>query len=419
MTGSASSAALDRSHEVLLGVFGRPRTQLVAGRGALVVDADGREYVDLLGGIAVNALGHGHPALVEAITAAASMVHVSNFFVTPAQVELAARLLDLAGAPDGSRVFFCNSGAEAIEAVLKASRRTGRTGVVALEGAFHGRTTGALALTHKAAYREPFAPLVGDITFVPPNDVDALVAAVDDTTALVIMEPTQGEAGVRPLTDEYLRAARDVTARAGALLAFDEIQTGIGRTGRWFDHERAGVRPDLMTLAKGLAGGVPIGAVVTYGPTASQLLGPGQHGTTFGGNPLACAAALAVLRAVEGEGLLGHARDLGARLRAGVLALGHPRVTGVRGDGLLVAVALADDGAPALAQALEDAGFVVNPVAPDAIRLAPPLVLTTEQANAFLAALPAALDVSAPTADHQPDGGAHTPARTTDRKGDA
>lgn len=385
---SETSKGLDRSQQVLLGVFGRPRSVLVHGEGCYVEDADGKRYLDLLGGIAVNSLGHGHPALAAAITAAANdLAHVSNFFVTPAQVELGATLLRLAEAPEGSRVFFCNSGTEANEALVKLSRRTGRTKIVAMEGAFHGRSTGALALTHKAAYRQPFAPLLGDVEWVPPNDLDALRAAVDGSTAMVVLEPTLGEAGVVRLTDEYLRLARELTTEHGALLALDEVQTGIGRTGRWFDHQRAGIVPDVMSLAKGLGGGVPIGAVVTFGEHASQLLAPGQHGTTFGGNPLACSAALAVLRTIESDGLLVNAQKVGEHLREGVLALGSPRVTEVRGEGLLLAIELSDESAPAVAQALEEAGFIVNPVRPTAIRLAPPLVLTTEEADGFVTAL--------------------------------
>lgn len=392
---STVTTELDRSQQVLLGVFGRPRTVLVHGEGCEVVDADGRRYLDLLGGIAVNSLGHGHPALAAAISAAAAdLVHVSNFFVTPAQIELGETVLRLAEAPAGSRVFFCNSGTEANEALVKLSRRTGRTRIVAMEGAFHGRSTGALALTHKAAYREPFEPLLPHVTWVPPNDEDALRAAVGDDTAMVICEPVLGEAGVVALSDEYLRLARELTTEHGALLALDEVQTGIGRTGRWFDHQRAGIVPDAMSLAKGLGGGVPIGAVVTFGERASSLLEPGQHGTTFGGNPLACAAALAVLRTIEADGLLVNAAKVGEHLREGVLALGSPRVAGVRGEGLLLAIALSDDGAPALAQALEAAGFIVNPVRPDALRLAPPLTLTTEQADAFIAALGRELEVA-------------------------
>ncbi|AKT51672.1 acetylornithine transaminase [Arsenicicoccus sp. oral taxon 190] len=390
---TTATATLDRSQEVLLGVFGRPRLTLVRGEGCHVWDADGRRYLDLLGGIAVSSLGHGHPALVEAISRAArELVHVSNFFVTPDQVRLGERLLELAGAPDGSRVFLCNSGTEAIEAVVKLARRTGRRRVVAAEGAFHGRSTGALALTHKQAYREPFEPLMSEVTFVPYGDTAALRAAVDETVAAVVLEPIQGEAGVIPASGDYLRAAREATTAAGALLVLDEIQTGVGRTGRWFAHQEHGIRPDVMTLAKGLAGGVPIGAVVTYGDAVSGLLGPGQHGTTFGGNALACAAALAVLDTIERDGLLQQAAATGEHLAQAVTALGHPGATEVRGAGLLRAIGLAGDVSAQVTAALEASGLIVNPVRPDAIRVAPPLILTTEQADELVAALPAALD---------------------------
>lgn len=390
MTGATT---LDRSQEVLLGVFGRPRLTLVRGEGCYVYDADGGRHLDLLGGIAVSSLGHGHPALVEAVSRAArELVHVSNFFVTPDQVRLGERLLQLSDAPSGSRVFLCNSGTEAIEAVVKLSRRTGRTRIVAAEGAFHGRTTGALALTHKEAYRAPFEPLIGDVTFVPYDDVDALRAAVDDTVAAVVLEPIQGEAGVIPASTDYLRAAREATTAAGALLVLDEIQTGVGRTGTWFAHQAHGVRPDVMTLAKGLAGGVPIGAVVTFGERVSGLLGAGQHGTTFGGNPLACAAALAVLDTIEEDDLLERVKTTGEHLVAAVEGLRHPLVRDVRGAGLLRAIALTRDVSAQVTAALEARGPIVNPVRPDAVRLAPPLVLTTDEVDEFVADLSVVLD---------------------------
>ena len=268
---------LDRYAAALLPVFGRPQLVLTRGAGSSVWDADGKEYLDLLAGIAVNALGHGHPALVAAVREQAErMIHISNFFTSPAQIELAATLLRLAGAPAGSAVFFTNSGTEAIEAALKLSRRTGRVRLIAAEGAFHGRSTGALALTHKAAYREPFAPLIGDVEHVPYDDPqglrDAFEAPGAAPVAALFLEPTQGEAGVIPASADYLRLARELCTAHGALLVLDEVQTGIGRTGRWFDHQRAGITPDAMTLAKGLGGGVPIGALVTYGPAVTGLL---------------------------------------------------------------------------------------------------------------------------------------------------
>jgi acetylornithine/N-succinyldiaminopimelate aminotransferase len=393
--GAATAAWLERYEHSLLGVFGRPQLVLEHGDGAWVWDVEGRRYLDLVGGIAVNALGHNHPALVAAVSKqAGQLVHVSNFFTSVPQVELAERLLRLAGAPDGSRVFFCNSGAEAVEAALKLARRTGRTGILAAEGAFHGRTTGALALTHKPAYREPFEPLLPGVTHVPWGDVGALRAAVTEQTSAVVLEPVQGEAGVRPGDPAYLQAARELTTAAGALLVLDEVQTGVGRTGSWFAFQQAGVVPDAMTLAKGLGGGVPLGALVTFGPGVSALLGPGQHGSTFGGNPLACAAGLAVLDTIEAEGLLEHARGAGEHLERGVLALRHRAVTGVRGSGLLRAVTLTDELAAAVVALARGAGFLVNAVAPDAIRLAPPLVVTTDQLDLFVDALPGLLDAA-------------------------
>jgi acetylornithine/N-succinyldiaminopimelate aminotransferase len=396
MTGSvptASSALLARYDHSLLGVFGTPRTVLTHGEGCYVWDVDGVRYLDLLAGIAVNALGHAHPAIVEAVSAqAARLVHVSNFFTTTAQVELAERLLEVAAAPPGSAVFFASSGTEAVEAAVKLARRTGRTRIVAAEGAFHGRSTGALALTHKPAYREPFEPLLPGVTHVPYGDEAALRAAVTDDVAAVVLEPIQGEAGVIEADPAYLRLARELTSASGALLVLDEVQTGVGRTGSWFAFQQAGVVPDAMTLAKGLGGGVPIGALVTFGPDVSGLLAPGQHGTTFGGNPLACAAGLAVLDTIAKDGLLEHTTAMGERLAGGVLALDHPLVAGVRGRGLHRAVALTADVSSAVADRAHRAGFIVNPVQPDALRITPPLVISAAQVDDFIAALPSLLD---------------------------
>ncbi|MEO7070011.1 MAG: acetylornithine transaminase, partial [Nostocoides sp.] len=347
------------------------------------------------GGIAVNALGHGHPALVAAVSKqVAEVVHVSNFFTTPAQIALAERLLDISCAPAGSKVFFANSGTEAIEAAIKLSRRTGRTGIVAAEGAFHGRSTGALALTHKAAYRQPFEPLLPGVTHIPYADVEALRAAVTSDTAAVVLEPIQGEGGVVAADTAYLQAAREIATSAGALLIIDEIQTGIGRTGQWFAFQESGIVPDAITVAKGLGGGVPIGALVTMGPGVSALLQPGQHGTTFGGNPLAAAAALAVLDTIDEQGLMAHAVEVGEHLADAVAALRHPLVSTIRGRGLLRAIVLAEPIAPLVADLARDAGFIVNAVAPQALRLAPPLVITTEEIDTFVAALPGLLDAA-------------------------
>jgi acetylornithine/N-succinyldiaminopimelate aminotransferase len=401
--GSRNDELLARYQRSVMGVFGLPPLVLSHGDGCYVWDVDGNRYLDLVGGIAVNALGHGHPALVSAVSKqAAEAIHISNLFTSEAQISLAERLIAIAGAPEGSAVFFANSGAEVIEAAIKLSRRTGRTGIVAAEGAFHGRTTGALALTHKPVYREPFEPLIPGVSHVPYGDADALRAAVTDETAAVVLEPLQGEAGVLSPGAAYLRVAREVTQQHGALLILDEIQTGIGRTGSWFAFQQAGVAPDAITVAKGLGGGVPIGALIAFGDATAHLLTAGQHGTTFGGNPLASAAALAVLDTIESQGLVEHARAAGQHLADAVLGLGHPLVTGVRGAGLLRAITLARDVAPQLAAASRTAGFIVNPVAPDAIRLAPPLVITTEQLDAFVSALPALLDAIDTTPEEQP-----------------
>ena len=379
----------ERYAGALMNTFGPPRLTLVRGQGAHVWDVEGREYVDLLGGIAVNALGHGHPALVAAVThQLRTLGHVSNFFATEPQIELAETLLRLLDAGPG-KVFLTNSGAEANEAALKLTRRTGRTHLVAAEGSFHGRTMGALALTSKEAYRQPFEPLPGHVTFVPYGDAAALARAVTDETAAVLLEPIQGEAGVVVPDEGYLSAARAVANDHGALLWLDEVQTGIGRTGCWFAHHSSGVRPDVVTLAKGLGGGFPIGACIGTG-AAGDLLQPGNHGTTFGGNPVACAAALAVIQTIGDEGLLDHVTTLGERLRHGLAA--DPRVTEVRGAGLLIGLDLSAAVSRAVVAAALDAGFILNDPTPRRVRLAPPLVLTEDDANAFLTAWPGILD---------------------------
>lgn len=389
---------LQRYAGSLLGVFGAPSIVIERGEGSYVWDVEGRRYLDLVSGIAVNALGHGHPELVAAVSKqAGELVHVSNFFTTPAQVRAAERILEVAQASAGSAVFFTNSGTESIEAAIKLSRRTGRSRIVALEGAFHGRSTGALALTHKAAYREPFEPLIPDVVHIPAGDLDALREYVDEQTAMLVLEPVQGEAGVHPLSAEYLQAARARTTEVGALLVVDEIQTGIGRTGAWFAHQRSGIVPDAMTLAKGLGGGVPIGALVTFGPEVTALLTAGQHGSTFGGNPLACASALAVLDTIESAGLVEAATSLGDHLARSVAALDHPALGEARGVGLLRAIPLQGVGSSEVVAAAREAGFIVNPVAPDTIRLAPPLTVTTTELDSFVAALPAILEAAAPT----------------------
>ncbi|MEU2543206.1 acetylornithine transaminase [Streptomyces iakyrus] len=383
----------ERWQGALMNNYGTPLLPLARGEGTRVWDADGTSYLDFVGGIATNALGHAHPAVVEAVTRQiGSLGHISNFFMAEPTVALAERLLRLFGR-DG-KVFFCNSGAEANEAAFKIGRLTGRTHVVATEGAFHGRTMGALAMTGQAGKREPFLPLPGDVTHVPFGDAQALAAAVTEETALVILEPIQGELGVVVPPAGYLKAARAITAATGALLVLDEVQTGIGRTGHWFEYQaHEGVLPDVVTLAKQLGGGLPLGATVAFG-RAADLLQPGQHGTTFGGNPVACAAGLAVLDTIENEGLLENVKRQSERLRDGIEGLGHQLIDFVRGTGLLLGIVLTEPLAPQVRQAAQEAGFLVNVPAPDVVRLMPPLNLRDDEVDAFLGALPGILQAA-------------------------
>lgn len=379
---------LGRYSESLLTVFGIPPLVLERGEGCYVWDVDGRRYLDLVGGIAVNALGHAHPVLVRAVAdQAALMLHTSNLFTTPGQVQAAEQLLDVAGVPDGSRVFFCSSGSEAVEAAVKLSRRTGRGEIIAAEGGFHGRTVGAVSLTHKPAYREPFEPLLPDVRHVPYGDVDALESAVTERTAAVVLEPIQGEAGAVVPPEGYLREARRITQERGALLVVDEIQTGVGRTGDWFAFQYEQVVPDAFVVAKALGGGVPIGALVTVGPEVSGLLTQGQHGSTFGGNPLAAAAALAVLRTMREDGLLQASADRGQQLADGIEALNHPLVHQVRGRGLLRGVVLREPVAQDVVRLGRERGLLLNAVSPTVLRFAPPLVITAAQVDHAVATL--------------------------------
>lgn len=382
----------------LMANYGTPTVVLARGEGATVWDVDGREYLDLYAGIAVNVLGHAHPAVREAVDRQLAVLgHVSNLVATGPVVLLAERLKALTGA---DRVLFTNSGAEANEAAMKIARRLRPGGgFVACEGAFHGRTMGALAITGQPAKRAPFEPLPGPVTFVPYGDAEALSAAVTDQTASVVLEPVLGEAGVVVPPAGFLAAARASCDRAGALLHLDEVQGGIGRAGAWLSSYvvAPGVQGDIVTLAKGLGGGLPIGAVLARGAAATALL-PGDHGTTFGGGPVVCAAALAVLDVIERDGLLEAAGKLGERLRSGIEALGHPLVAGVRGAGLWLGVVLTAPVAALVEQQARSAGFLLNAPAPDVLRLAPPLVLTEAQVDAFLAALPGILSrVAVPT----------------------
>ncbi|MEO3761693.1 acetylornithine transaminase [Mycobacterium sp. B14F4] len=387
---------VDRWQAVMMNNYGTPPLALAAGDGAVVTDADGKSYVDLLGGIAVNILGHRHPAVIEAVTRQLNTLgHTSNLYATEPGIALAEALVGLLGGPDlQARVFFCNSGTEANEVAFKISRLTGRTKLVAAQGAFHGRTMGSLALTGQPSKQAPFEPLPGHVTHVPYGDVAALESAVGDDTAAVFLEPIMGEGGVVVPPAGYLVAAREITARHGALLALDEVQTGMGRTGAFFAHQHDGITPDIVTLAKGLGGGLPIGACMAVGATA-DLLTPGLHGSTFGGNPVCTAAALAVLRVLADDDLIGRADVLGKALAAGIEALGHPLVDHVRGRGLLRGVVLTAERAKPVEAAARDAGFLVNAAAPDVIRLAPPLIVSEAQIDDFLTALPAVLDKGA------------------------
>ncbi len=369
-----------------MATYARPALALVRGAGARVWDSDGKEYLDLVAGVAVSVLGHCHPTVRAAVLAQlAELGHVSNLYVNEPQIRLAERLLDLLGAE--GRVFFCNSGAEANEAAIKIARRTGRPEIVATEGSFHGRTLGALSITGQPAKRAPFEPLLPGVRFVPYGDPEALRAVVGPATSAVFLEPALGEGGIVPPPPGYLAAARAACDAVGALLVLDEVQSGIGRAGAWFAHQVDGVLPDVVTLAKGLGGGLPIGACIGLG-AAGAILRPGDHGSTFGGGPVVCAAALAVLDTIEAEGLIERGVTLGARFAAGILAAGARGVRGVRGSGLWRAIELDAPVAAVFEVAAREAGFLVNAVTADAVRLAPPLVVSAADLDSFVAALP-------------------------------
>jgi acetylornithine aminotransferase len=378
----------------LMGNYGTPSVVLARGEGATVWDVDGKEYVDLFAGLAVNVLGHAHPAVREAVDRQLSTLgHVSNLAISQPVVLLAERLKELTGF---DKVLFTNSGAEANEAALKLARRLRPGGGwVACDQAFHGRTMGALAVTGQPAKRAPFEPLPGPVTFVPYGDTDALRSAVNERTASVILEPVLGEAGVVMPPPGFLEGAREICDRSGALLHLDEVQGGIGRAGAWLSSSviAPGVTADVVTLAKGLGGGLPIGAVLAKGSAAAALQ-KGDHGTTFGGNPVVCAAALAVLETIERGGFLETATKLGDALSDAILALEHPLIKTVRGIGLWRAVVLTEPLAGAAEMAAREAGFLVNAPAADVLRLAPPLVVQEDQLDAFVSALPTVLDAA-------------------------
>ena len=399
---TATEQLQDRYAAAIMLTYGIPPVALARGSGCTVWDVDGNSYLDLIAGIAVSSLGHGHPALMAAVSdQMGRLAHTSNLFLHERQVELAERLTGLLGT-DG-RVFFTNSGTEANEAALKLVRRRQgpeRPVIVAAENGFHGRSMGSLAITGKESIRVPFSPFGFDVRFVPYGDAAALAAAVGPDCAAVFLEPTLGEGGVVPPPPGYLKAARAACDEAGALLVLDEIQSGIGRTGEWFAHQREGVMPDVLTLAKGLGGGLPIGACIGLGAQGTGL-SRGEHGSTFGGNPVACAAALAVLDTIEKDGLLASATQVGGQLQADIEAAGHPLVRGVRGSGLWLAIVLTSPVSAAVEAAARRSGFLVNAVQPDAVRIAPPLVLSSQEAASFTAALPGILDAASVLASQE------------------
>lgn len=376
-----------RHGNVMMKSLAPPLTVLERGEGCHVWDTDGKRYLDFLGGIAVNSLGHAHPVVVAAATKQiATLAHISNYFASPAQIALAERLTRLSGAGETGRVYFCNSGAEANEAAFKLSRLNSVDGqrprILALQNSFHGRTMGALALTGKPAMRAPFEPMPPGVEHID-STVEALEAAIDDRVAALVVEPIKGEAGVLDLPDGYLQAARELTARHGALLIIDEIQTGMGRTGEWFAFQHAGIVPDAITVAKGIAGGVPLGALITY-DAASELFQRGQHGSTFAGNPFATAVGNAVLEYIESAGLVAAAARNGQVIRERIAAIGSPLVSELRGQGLLIGIGLAEPLAHQLAAAAQNSGLIINAATEQSIRLAPPLIIGDDEIDEFI-----------------------------------
>ncbi|WP_269844863.1 acetylornithine transaminase [Homoserinimonas hongtaonis] len=386
-----------RFGESMMGSYAPPLTMLERGEGCYVWDVDGKRYLDFLAGIAVNSLGHGHPAIVAAVTKQVStLVHVSNYFATPPQLELAERLKRITGAGDAGRVYFGNSGAEAMEAAFKLARLNNdggrRTRIIALTNAFHGRTMGALSLTGKAAIRAPFEPLLAGVEHIEAT-VEALEKAIDDTVAAVVFEPIKGEAGVVDLPEGFITRARELTSEHGALLILDEIQTGVGRTGTWFAFEQFGIQPDAVAIAKGIAGGLPISALVTFGE-ASKLFQRGHHGSTFAGNPLATAAANAVLSEIESASLLDNAKARGEQIRDIVRSLNSPLVAEVRGRGLLIGIGLTSPIAAKVSAAALEAGLIINAANENSIRIAPPLVVGDDELAEFARLFAIALEAA-------------------------
>jgi acetylornithine aminotransferase len=361
--------------------YGKPAITLVKGKGIVVTDADGKTYLDFLGGIATNILGHAHPAIVKAVTKQVSVLsHVSNFYAHPNAIELAEKLVSMTGEKN-AKVFFCQSGAEANEAALKLSRRTGKVRVVAAQGAFHGRTMGALSLTGQPSKREPFLPLIKGVKHVPYGDIDAMRKAVSKKTAMVIIEPIMGEAGVIVPPADYLQQLRELCDKNGCLLVIDAVQTGMGRTGDWFGYEYSGITPDVITLAKGLGGGLPLGAMIALGK-AADLFQPGDHGSTFGGNPVTTAAGLAAIKYIEAQDVLSKVEKQGAHLMQEIALI--PGVKEVRGAGLLLGIELESLKASDVSDAMRTLGVLVNAANATTIRIAPALIVTDAQINKFI-----------------------------------
>lgn len=373
--------------ENMMDNYGMPMLGLVSGKGSVVVDEEGKEYLDLLSGIAVNCLGHQHPAIIKAVTDQLNTLgHVSNFFVHPQEIKLAKRVISAFDSEKPSRILFCNSGAEANEIAFKLARLTKKRRILAHEDGFHGRTMGSLAMTGQPGKREPFAPMPGGVEFFPFNDLNALQELINkdpQDVAAVIVEPIMGEAGVVVPDDGYLRKIRELTNECGALMIVDEVQTGMGRCGDLFVSRAQGVVPDVVTLAKGLAGGLPIGACIATNKAADYLT-PGSHGTTFGGNPYACAAANAVLDTFENEHILEHVREMEQRFIAGIKAIDSPVVKNIRGKGLLIGVELTKDIAKNAMALARDKGVIINAARPAVLRIAPPLIITSEEVDQAL-----------------------------------